>query len=322
MSVSHQESPMPADVRQRAMALVNPQAGTFAGQQEFLPQVQAAGGIVRSLASPRDLETALWEAERDQIKRLIVVGGDGSVSHAMNALRGDLAKFELAVVPAGTGNDLARSLAIPLDDLSLAWQQALHGSAVPIDLIQLAPSDKLCVNGITAGFGGHPDHAVARDQKSSWGKFAYWLTAVSKMRQMRDFRITITTLEFSQELTVLGFWIINGCYVGGGFSVAPTALLDDGMFDVVAIPAGDPLGLLSAGVEYAVIGPEQSTQILTFRAKSIQISTDPQVALSIDGEPWVARHLECRILPTAVRVVVGTAEAALSAMAAPPISQK
>lgn len=320
MALSSMEGTPPTARLKRTMALVNPKAGTSTAQQEFLPCVEQAGGTICHLSSGEALQTILAAADRDGIERLIVVGGDGSISGVINSLALNLNRFEIAIVPAGTGNDLARSLGIPVDDLGLAWQLALHAEATPIDLIQLSPSGRLFANSITAGFGGQQASDVDREQKGYWGKLAYWLTALGKMGDMKDFHVAITTPEFAKELTVYGFWVANGRTVGGGFTVTPAALVDDGLLDVVAIPAGGPLDLLSAGVDYAVIGPEQSEQILTFRAKNVRILVTPTVALSVDGEPFEAEYLECAVLPSAVRMIVGPVDPALSKAPPPPIT--
>jgi diacylglycerol kinase (ATP) len=297
----------------RSMALVNPKAGTYAAQNEFLPLVEEAGGVIRPLNGAAALTDALHEADEAGYERIIIVGGDGSVSHTVNALQQTGGNFEIGLVPAGTGNDMARSLGIPVADLATAWQLALHGTAAPVDVVRLASSQQVFINAITAGFGGQQATDVDREQKGHWGKLAYWLTALSKMGGMPDFQVELVTDDAAHQLTVLGFWIANGRTVGGGFTVAPTALVDDGLLDVVLIPSLGTLDLLSAGVDYALIGPEQSEQIVTLRARSVRVVSTPPIPMSVDGEPLQAEQLECSVVPAALRMVTGGVEPAMRA---------
>jgi len=117
------------------------------------------------------------------------VGGDGSVSRLVNELGEQARHFELAIVPAGTGNDLARSLGVPLNDPHAAWDIALHGRVIEIDVGVLhGGSPGHFVNGITAGFGSRQASTASADQKSYWGQLAYWLSAASQLGDMLNSR--------------------------------------------------------------------------------------------------------------------------------------
>jgi diacylglycerol kinase family enzyme len=168
------------------------------------------------------------------------------------------------------------------------------------------------VNSITAGFGGRQASAdVDSAQKSSWGKISYWISALSKLGDMPEFDVRFSADGRQHEIRCLGFWLANGRYVGGGFPVAPTARIDDGLLDLVVMPSLPALDLIAAGVDFTVSGPEQAEQILTLRATRIELTTEPVAPLSIDGDPSDAGRLECNVLPGALRIVAGTLDPAL-----------
>jgi len=296
----------------RPLALVNPKSSACATHREFLPLIEEAGGVIHTTSSQQELARALVEAERGKYDRLVVVGGDGSVSRVVNAIGEDAADFELAVVPAGAGNDLARSLGIPVGDSAAAWDLALCGAAREVDAVSLR-SDVYgyFVNGITAGFGGRQATLVDPEQKSYWGKIAYWLAALAKMGEMTEFDLLLTLDGQEQQIRSLGFWIANGRYVGGGFPVAPSALIDDGYLNLVVVPSLPTLDLLAAGVDFTWSGPDESDRILTFQATKIAAGIAPRVPLSVDGEPLEADALECHVLPGALKMVTGNVDPAL-----------
>jgi len=296
----------------RSLALVNPKSANAAGQQEWLRWFEKLGGAVEPMPTPETLFQSIAHRAASQLRtRLIVVGGDGSVSGVVNALGDALLRYEIAVIPTGTGNDFARSLGIPLDDPALAWEIALQGSATEVDLVALSGcKPRRFINTITAGFGGRQASDLAEDQKSSWGKIAYWTAAALQLGDMPEFDLRLKTPERIEFVRCVGFWLANGRYTGGGFPVAAEASLDDGLLDVVVVPSMPLLELLAAGVDLTLASPEQSERLLTFRAAELSVATAPEVPLSIDGEPAICDALECHVLPRALRIIAGNTEPA------------
>ena len=72
--------------------------------------------------------------KQEKPDRVILVGGDGTVSKSLGLLS-EPSELQFGIVPTGTGNDLARSLVIPLDDVEAAWNLAIQGEARPMDLL-------------------------------------------------------------------------------------------------------------------------------------------------------------------------------------------
>jgi diacylglycerol kinase (ATP) len=297
----------------RSLALVNPHSGSAAAHGEYLRAFEDNGGRVCATSDDESLAAALVEAGTLGRRRLIIVGGDGSISRVVNALGDDAAGFELAIVPAGTGNDLARSAGIPIEDPVAAWDLAVRGDARPIDVVALRGDAKgYFLNSITGGFGGSQAAQLPSELKSSWGKISYWLSAASQLVEMPEFDLLLKLNGQEHIVRCLGFWFANGRTVGGGFTVAPTALLDDGLLDVVVIPSLPPLELVGASVDFTLGEQENSGRILTFQTDRLVFAAAPQVPLSVDGEPCSASHLECDVLSKMLNLVVGTVDAAVS----------
>ena len=101
-------------------------------QEAVTAAVEVLGAELSVCHEPSDLDGAL---DRLDGRTLVVAGGDGSLHLAVTKLRarGELARTRMALVPLGTGNDLARALDIPLDAAEAA-QLVLSGSARPLDL--------------------------------------------------------------------------------------------------------------------------------------------------------------------------------------------
>ena len=99
-----------------------------------------------------DAHRLVDEAVRDDVERLVVGGGDGSVNEVVDAL----AKFpreqrpELAILPLGTANDFASACQIPIDSME-ALRLAVSGHSTSIDMAKA--NDRHFINIATAGFG-------------------------------------------------------------------------------------------------------------------------------------------------------------------------
>jgi diacylglycerol kinase family enzyme len=114
-------------------------------------EADAVEAVLDVLRGAGEVETATCndEGDVDRIldarrgRRLVVVGGDGSLHTMLGALlrRGEAAECEVALIPLGTGNDFARGVGIPVDDLAAAARIAIGGTAHPTDLIIVADDD-------------------------------------------------------------------------------------------------------------------------------------------------------------------------------------
>ena len=121
--------------------LSNPTSGKGKGARaasQALPRLREAGLMVRNLVG-RDADEALDLAHQcvaDGIETLVVVGGDGMVHVALQALANT--ETQLGLIPAGTGNDVARYFDVPRDDIDAATDVVIGGRERRIDLARSA----------------------------------------------------------------------------------------------------------------------------------------------------------------------------------------
>ena len=157
----------------------NPASGSAA-------QADLVRGWALSLEHVRRLETEgpghardLARAAADRGDRLVVAGGDGTVHEVVNGmLESERRDSVLALLPLGTGNDLARGLGIPLD-VEAALPIASRGAGLPLDVLRatLDGAVRHAVNALTGGFSGRAAEAGAQ-AKERWGPLAYARGAV------------------------------------------------------------------------------------------------------------------------------------------------
>ncbi|EIZ79258.1 hypothetical protein WSK_2103 [Novosphingobium sp. Rr 2-17] len=250
----------------------------------------------------RFAQQAVTEARQGRVDRIVAGGGDGTVSAVFAAAlaAGSLGQCSFGVLPLGTANDFARSIGIPVDDLTAALRLPLASPAHWIDMGVLDGCP--FVNLVTGGFGSRVTAETDPALKRALGGFAYVLTGLRRARELAACKGRFTAQDFSWEGSFLSFAIGNGRQAGGGIPLCPEALLDDGELDLMILPELNPEARLDAVGRYLQdgAGTVESFKI-TARSPWIAFEADEDIFINLDGEPQSVRNfrVECRrkVLP-------------------------
>jgi len=215
--------------------LTNPTAGKGRGgraRAAVLERLRGAGLHVRDL-SGQDADEALdlaRAAVADGVESLVVLGGDGMVHLGVQAVAGT--GIPLGIVPAGTGNDVARYFDLPRKDPVAAADRVIAGVTRRVDLARAG--DKYFVTVLCAGFDAMVNE---RANRMTWpkGQMRYNLATLAELRVFRPLPYTLELDGRQLRLDAMMVSVGNGPSFGGGLRIAEGALLDDGMLDVVII---------------------------------------------------------------------------------------
>jgi len=271
--------------------------------------LEAAADVrVEQCAEPGDLDRVL---DGRQGRTVVLVGGDGSVHTAVAALRrrGELSPDQpLGLVPLGTGNDLARTLGIPLEPADAALA-VLDGSPHPLDLL-VDDQDGVVVNVVHLGVGAEAAER-ATGLKDRLGKAAYPVGSVLAAAGPTgwDLRVEVDGSVVEVDGQALMVAVANGRTIGGGAEVAPDAAPDDGLLDVVVATSTGPLARLGFGVALREGEHVDRDDVTTRRGRTVTVSGAP-FPLNADGEldgPVASRTW--RVEPAAWALLVATSSA-------------
>jgi diacylglycerol kinase (ATP) len=236
--------------------------------------------------------------------RVIVAGGDGSVHRTVNWLRGLPVKF--GVLPLGTGNDLSRSLAMPLDPAAaVATLKKAHHRH--IDLIEVdGDFQGVLVNAATGGFSGRVAEETSGDKKGAYGPLAYLFSVTGPMMDRQSYRLILRFDDGPAEThDLLNVVIANGRTAAGGVMIAPTASLEDGLMDVVLLRNGEFLDM-SVVVARLMAGDFLTDENVSLRrCRRLEITADSPVPFSMDGEHVTGSRFTFRNRHRALHVLVG-----------------
>ncbi len=277
---------------------------------------QALGPLeVEWTRAPRDAERIAREAVRVGVERIVVAGGDGTtsevVSGVLEAGLGD--RVEIALLPLGTGGDLLRTLEVPRE-LERAIARVSEGVARTIDAGRVRFRDRegresttFFANVASMGVSGLVTELVNEATKALGGRVSFLL---GTLRGIARYQPQPVTLRLDGERIFEGPLVLataaNGRYFGGGMAVAPEAKPDDGLLDVVVVPAFSKGRLLRElpriyrGTHLAV--PE----VLHRRGRRLEADAEPGTLwIEVDGEPLGTLPAVIEVLPGALRVLGG-----------------
>jgi len=283
--------------------LTNPTSGKGRGVRTAaiaLPRFKEAGFRVRSLVG-RDAEETLDLARHcvaDGVEALVVVGGDGMVHLGVQAVAGT--STALGIVPAGTGNDVARYLGIPRTDPQRAADVVVGSRRRRIDLARSGASWFVTV--MAAGFDALVNE---RANAMSWprGQMRYNLATLAELRVFRPLPYVLDldgeVVEREAMLVAVG----NGPSFGGGLRITHGAELDDGLLDVVVIGPMSKRELVTTYPKLYTGGHTRLPQYEHHLVRSVTVAA-PGIVAYADGERFGPLPLTVDVDPGALEVLV------------------
>ena len=233
---------------------------------------------------------------------VVAVGGDGTVSRVVEAVEGTGAA--VGIVPAGTGNIVARSLGIPSDPRAAVRLLVQEHAVRKIDLVRVG--ERASVLSVSAGISASAVEIARPFHKRRFGRLAYVMGALAATfdTEPRHFEVTVDGRRTRIRATEIS--IVN-CDPIPELSPPwkPDISMDDGVIHVFAIRAPSPREFLdlarSAWVERNVVGPF----VAWFEARDlVVVETDEPVQVQVDGEVAGTTPVRAEVLPGRVAVIV------------------
>jgi diacylglycerol kinase (ATP) len=213
---------------------------------------------------------------------VVVAGGDGTMNRVVNALEARLSDLVLALVPMGTGNDLARTLGLPLDPIEA--MAAIEGGGIhPIDYGRATGGAvrRLFVNACMGGFPVAVDEAIEPGTKRRLGPAAFWIGGARAALELERTRVRLDGIEVA-DCVAAG--VGNGKTAGGGIEVWPGAAPDDGLLNGCALGAPNRAAAAVLAAKVRRGAHERLEGVATRVASRIEITSDPPIEMNVDGE--------------------------------------
>ncbi|MGJ0118673.1 diacylglycerol/lipid kinase family protein [Williamsia sp. MIQD14] len=276
------------------VALVNPTSRNGAAMttaREAIAAMTTRGMTVdaRSGSSAADAAMIAREAVAQAgdatsgIDAVVVIGGDGTIGPVLDAARGT--QVRVGLVPAGTGNDHARALAIPTTDIHGAIDIIAAGHARRVDLARLTLGASTTTFGTVAAIGldaAVTDRAVGMAHPR--GQSRYALAAVAEIAALRPRRFRVTVDGVVHEMDLVMASVGNTPSYGGGMRICPQARIDDGLLDVTLVEHTSRLRLLRLFPTIYRGTHITRRGVHTLRATTVTVEAAEPTPVSADGE--------------------------------------
>ncbi|PXX60164.1 diacylglycerol kinase [Nocardia tenerifensis] len=308
----------------RAVTVVtNRHAGLGAGHDvatAALARLRERGVEVAEVRAPSAAETVRLVRDsiaRDNPDAVVCIGGDGLINVTLDAVAHT--GVPLGLVPAGTGNDLARELGVPTEDPVAAADLVAQGRTRTIDLgrIELSEPESAPMWFVTVAGTGFDARVTLRANAMRWprGRLRYTAAALAEIsgRLTVPYRVELTgavtegltnpgagsTVETNAVMVAVG----NTRTYGGGMLICPDAVLDDGLLDLTVVGALSRWEMLRLLPALSAGKRQNHPEVKQYRAAAITLTAQGAPATA-DGEPVGTLPITIRAVPSALTVLV------------------
>lgn len=282
--------------------IINPIAGFRRDKSDIINLIHACfhdtGFEIAMTAAPGDATQLAREAAEQNYKAVIAIGGDGTVNEVASGLVGT--NTALGIIPRGSGNGLARGLAIPIA-AKAALQVIQHGAVKAIDVGSAGHRYFFAVTGVgfDARVGMKFNHAAWR------GPLPYFMIAAREFVSYHPETLKVKLNEQQLEMAPFVLTIANTQQYGNGAVIAPHAKPDDGILEMCIV---DDLTVWSAMAHAPKLfnGTIDRAPIIKYHhVTTLEIEKPGDILFHVDGEAQMCTEsLKISILPHALRVLM------------------
>lgn len=239
------------EVMKDIMIIVNPSSGRkkaeyYAEKMKKTFQKHNRNVAIKRTEIKEDISKFAEAAGVKKYKTLIVIGGDGTVSEAVNGLSNLKYRPTLGIIPAGTVNNIAKSINIPANPLE-AIDQMVHFHEKKIDVGRI--NDRIFLSSVSAGPVPETVWEVSDEKKEKFGQAAYFMEGIKSLRDEKtyDVELTIDGKQFDIDLNLILVGVNSS--IAGIPNFFNGAELDDGqlyLFGMKRSTIGQKLTVLQA----------------------------------------------------------------------------
>jgi YegS/Rv2252/BmrU family lipid kinase len=268
----------------RILFVCNPHSGGADDEtrEQIADKLRRMGDLSVLLPSSHEAFAGELQDASQSADIVVVGGGDGTFSDAINALENRLGDHAFGLIPMGTGNDLSRTLGLP-DDPVEAAEAILHPRVIEMDVPRATGGDcdQLFVNACVGGLPVAVDEATGPNVKRFLGPLAFWVAGAKGLMDAERFTVAIDGRE-TKNCLVAG--VGNGQTCGGGSMLWPDADLADGSLDSCALAIDGAMAAAEVFKRTRDGSLASSKNSVLGRGERIGIEADPVIEINLDGD--------------------------------------
>ena len=254
---------------------------------------------VRADRGENRLDAVLAQLRYDEYRKLIAAGGDGTVHSMVNAMIKNGIDLPLAIFPAGTANDFASYLDLPnkIDDMIGI---ALDEKYTSVDVG--AAAGRCFVNVLAMGMLADISQKTDPNLKNTLGVISYYLKGFSELPNLRPIFVRVSCEAFHLEANIYFMLVMNGRSAGGFRRIAPDAVMNDGLLDVIIFREMPIMELAPLLIAVMTGQHPVNKNVISFKTAALRIESEQAIATDMDGETGVMLPVEISLLHKRLRV--------------------
>lgn len=242
------------------------------------------------------------EADMCSELRVYACGGDGTLNECVCAAAG-LLNTAVTSFPTGTGNDFIKMFGSESGRF-FSLDELIDGEVRPLDVMKC--NDRYCLNICSVGIDariGTQVHKYSRIPVIGGATGYVTSAAVNLFKGVKEkLRITAGGRLYYGDINLV--CACNGSYYGGGFNPVPEARPDDGIIDFLIVKGVSRLGFVSLIGKYAKGQYAQLSKYITHvRADSMDIDSEDEIVVNVDGEAIYGKHIHIGLIPDGVNFI-------------------
>jgi YegS/Rv2252/BmrU family lipid kinase len=216
---------------------------------------------------------------------------------------------EIAVLPAGTGQDFGRTHGIPAD-FDDAVRVALGGEARTIDLgcvrcrTAAGEAERWFANVGSVGMSGAVAERANGMSKALGGRATFFYALVREFVAWHNTEVAVTLDDGERRAPMHDVIVANGRWHGGGMKLAPDAAWDDGLFDVILIGDVNKLDFVTTAPKLYSGKHVNHPKIEVLRSRTVAVDAAVPLPIEVEGEPVGTTPARFEVVPGALRIRV------------------
>ncbi len=241
----------------------------------------------------------LDKRKKEAYEKVVIAGGDGTVHNVINTLEMLNMKCNISIFPIGLANDYAKYFNLP-NTIDEMIDIATKDNYTSCDLAK--GNEHIFLNIASVGNSILDTKNIDSDLRTSFGKAAYYINAISEIKNMKPIHVDIKSDEkayFGEALLVL---VLNGTSILGLKQASKNYIMNDGELDVIVIKKAHRIELLPLMIKAFNGEFLNNDQVFTFSTKKLSIISDESLIVNFDGETNSSLPMTFEVLPSALQV--------------------
>lgn len=263
----------------------------FQAEDLIIVPVRAAHGMT--------IKSIFRSMQPNEYRQVIAAGGDGTINICVNAMIENNIDLPLAIFPAGTANDFAYYFEIP-NDIDGMIDIALGKSYTNADVGKV--NNRHFINVAAMGSLISVSQKTDPTLKNSIGVMAYYMKALSELRNLTAEHVRLITPEATYEEDMYFMVVMNGISAGGFKKLSPESEINDDLLDVVLFREMPILEMAPLLFDVIQGRHSENKNVLTFSTNKLRVESDSDIDTDIDGEKGEKFPLEFSVLHNRLKI--------------------